>query len=151
MAERKARAHTSVRRMDAKSRRTLTATEANMGRNGAYTQNHYQNVYNPTGGRKGEGAWEEGDTPFTSTRRGLLSVNGRNTKGARTNSPTPKNNDGSPVYDKNGNEKATGRHNATREQRRYDLMQALNHVEGAAARSMNGVGAGSRGFALSVG
>lgn len=58
-----------------------------------------------------------------------MSVNGKNTKGAVTNTFTPKNDDGSAVLGKDGKARQSGRSSlATRQERGYDVKQGLNNI-----------------------
>ena len=76
-------------------------------------------------------AWEErrNVVTYTSTPSGRLSMNGRNTNGVKTNTYTPKNDDGSPVIGKSGEVRQSGRTSrATRRQRDYDTRVGMNNI-----------------------
>ena len=76
-------------------------------------------------------AWDRGErvVTYTSTPGGRLSMNGRNTNGVKTNTYTPKNDDGSPVIGKSGEVRQSGRTSrATRSQRSYDTRAGMNNI-----------------------
>lgn len=84
-------------------------------------------------------AWNTGskvDT-YTRTKSGLLSANGRDTKGAYTNAMTPKNDDGTPVLNAKGEARQSGRaEKANRRQRDYDVRKGLNNITQRAMDAM---------------
>lgn len=102
--------------------------------------------------RKNEqtGLWEDVGG-YTSSKRGRMSTDGRKAGGS-TWTMTPKNDDGSPVLKKDGSVRQSGRSKiSNRNQRMYDIKMGLNNIVGEKAREMNGVSAGSRGLALTIG
>lgn len=92
----------------------------------------------------------------TSTRSGLLAVEGSNsTKGARTWTFTPKNDDGSPIInEKTGKARQSGRsQTATRTQRTYDTKAGLNNISPKVVQAWldNGMAREVEGGGLDVG
>ena len=65
----------------------------------------------------------------TRTASGRLSIDGRTTNGAVTWAMTPKNDDGTPVLNKRGEARQSGRSRvANRRQRDYDNRKAMNNI-----------------------
>jgi len=103
---------------------TNAASVTNRGMNAAWTQSHNQFV------KGDDGVYREGDIGYTSSKKGRLSTNGK-TAGGSTWTFTPKNADGSPVLNKKGEARQSGRSQvATRRQRYYDVRVGLGMVGG---------------------
>lgn len=126
--------------------RANSAVDGRGGRKAAYTGgartvNSFKDkgLYNISEQEGMRRAWDrqENVQTYTSTPSGRLSANGKNTKGAYTNTFTPKNDDGSPVLGKDGNPRQTGRsQKANRRQRDYDVRAGLNNITPKAMEAM---------------
>ena len=98
---------------------------------GARTAEQFRGVYNMSEADGQREAWQNrrNVSTYTHTPSGLLSVNGKNTKNAYTNTFTPKNDDGSPVLNSKGEVRQSGRsEKANRRQRDYDVRKGMNNI-----------------------
>ena len=100
---------------------------------GARTAQEFKNSkgYNVSEAEGMRNAWQrqEDVQTYTRTRNGQMSVNGRNTKDAKTWTFTPKNDDGSAVLNQKGEARQSGRSKlANRRQRDYDVRSGMNNI-----------------------
>ena len=126
--------------------RAAAAIDGRGGRLAAYTggartaqQYKRRGLYNMSELDTQREAWSKRTNvqTYTHTPSGKLSVNGRNTNNAYTNTFTPKNDDGSPMLNEKGEARQTGRsEKANRRQRDYDVRAGLNNITPKAMEAM---------------
>lgn len=115
------------------------------GRNSAYSVSREASLTNSRGyaisqQEANRNAWANNSRMAVYTRdgQGRMSINGKNTAGAKTWTMTPKNDDGSPVINsKTGAPRQSGRSQiADRAQRRYDVRAGMNNITPKAMQAM---------------